>query len=133
MAGSGRKDWTAGAQVAAADMDAYLMEQTVMQFATSGARDTALSSILDEGLLSTPVLSHAATSLGPRTWPASSFNSPKAMSLSLMAPFGITTKSVEEAMGTTRLLTNSAGTGVGSSGWPSLSNCCSYKTLALVP
>lgn len=68
MAGAGRKDWTAGAQVAAADMDTYLMEQTVMQFATSAARDTALASILDEGLLTTQADSNSLTAYSGSAW-----------------------------------------------------------------
>ena len=68
MAGAGRKDWTAGAQVAAADMDQYLMEQTVMQFATSAARDTALASILDEGLMSQQADSNCLTVYSGTAW-----------------------------------------------------------------
>jgi len=34
----------------AADVDGYLMRQTVMTFADSTARDTALSAVLDEGM-----------------------------------------------------------------------------------
>ena len=68
MAGAGRKDWTPGAQVAANDVDTYLMEQTVMQFATSAARDTALASILDEGLLSSQADSNCLTAYSGAAW-----------------------------------------------------------------
>ena len=49
--GSGFKDWTAGDVLTAADVDGYLMRQTVMTFASSSARDTALSGVLDEGMV----------------------------------------------------------------------------------
>jgi len=48
--GSGFKDWTAGDVLTAADVDGYLMRQTVMTFADASARDTALSGVLDEGM-----------------------------------------------------------------------------------
>jgi hypothetical protein len=42
--GSGFKSFTAGAVLTASDVNNYLMEQGVMYFATTGARDTAISS-----------------------------------------------------------------------------------------
>ena len=42
--GSGFKSFTAGAVLTASDMNNYLMEQSVMYFATEAARDAALSS-----------------------------------------------------------------------------------------
>ena len=48
--GSGFKDWTAGDVLTASDVDGYLMRQTIMTFATTSARDTALSGVLDEGM-----------------------------------------------------------------------------------
>jgi hypothetical protein len=41
--GSGYKAFTAGAVLTASDVNNYLMEQSVMSFATTTARDTALS------------------------------------------------------------------------------------------
>lgn len=49
--GSGFKDWTAGDVLTAGDVDGYLMRQTLMTFASSAARDTALSGVLDEGMV----------------------------------------------------------------------------------
>lgn len=49
--GSGFKDFAAGDVLTAADVDGYLMRQTVMTFADASARDTALSSVLDEGMV----------------------------------------------------------------------------------
>jgi hypothetical protein len=49
--GSGYKDFEAGNVLAAADVDGYLMRQTVMTFASSAARDTALAAVLDEGMV----------------------------------------------------------------------------------
>jgi hypothetical protein len=48
--GSGFKDFAPGGVLTAADVDGYLMRQTVMTFATSAARDSALSGVLDEGM-----------------------------------------------------------------------------------
>jgi hypothetical protein len=42
--GSGFKTFTAGAVLTASDVNNYLMEQSVMRFATTGARDTAITS-----------------------------------------------------------------------------------------
>lgn len=44
------KDFVAGTPLASADVDNYLMRQTIMTFADSTARDTALSGVLDEGM-----------------------------------------------------------------------------------
>lgn len=49
--GSGFKDFAAGDILTAADVDGYLMRQTVMTFADASARDTALSGVLDEGMM----------------------------------------------------------------------------------
>jgi len=49
--GSGFKDWAAGDVLTAADVDGYLMRQTAMTFADASARDTALSGVLDEGMV----------------------------------------------------------------------------------
>ena len=42
MAGLGRKVWNAGEVLAAADVNGYLMDQTVMYFASASARSAAL-------------------------------------------------------------------------------------------
>lgn len=44
MAGLGRKVFVAGDVLTAADVNGYLMDQAVMVFADSTARDTAISS-----------------------------------------------------------------------------------------
>jgi hypothetical protein len=49
--GSGFKDFAAGDVLTAADVDGYLMRQTVMTFADASARDSALSGVLDEGMV----------------------------------------------------------------------------------
>lgn len=49
--GSGFKDFTAGAVLTAAEVDGYLMRQTAMTFADASARNTALSGVLDEGMV----------------------------------------------------------------------------------
>jgi hypothetical protein len=49
--GSGYKDFVAGSVLSEADLDGYLMRQTVMTFASAAARDSALSGVLDEGMV----------------------------------------------------------------------------------
>jgi hypothetical protein len=44
MAGLGKKTFTAGAVLTASDVNGYLMDQSVMLFATIAARTTALPS-----------------------------------------------------------------------------------------
>lgn len=48
---TGYKSFTAGAVLAAADVKDYLMLQSVMTFASTAARDSALSAVLREGLV----------------------------------------------------------------------------------
>ena len=45
------KDFAAGDVLTAADVDNLLMRQTVMRFADASARDTALTSVLAEGMI----------------------------------------------------------------------------------
>lgn len=48
--GLGYKDFTAGAVLTDAEVDGYLMRQTIMEFTNAAARNAALSGVLDEGL-----------------------------------------------------------------------------------
>lgn len=48
--GLGYKDFAPGAVLTAAEVDGYLMRQTLMKFASSAARDSALSGVLDESM-----------------------------------------------------------------------------------
>jgi hypothetical protein len=50
MAGLGFKDFTVGQVLTSAEVDGYLMQQTIMVFADSAARTTALSAVLAEGM-----------------------------------------------------------------------------------
>jgi hypothetical protein len=68
MAGSGYKDWVAGTKPTAAEFDTYLQEQTVMQFASNSARDTALSAVLDEGLHTTQADTNCDTVYSGSAW-----------------------------------------------------------------
>lgn len=52
MAGAGFKDFAAGAVLTATQVDTYLMQQTVMVFASASARTTALTGYLSEGMMS---------------------------------------------------------------------------------
>lgn len=51
MAGTGFKTWVAGNPLRASDLNTYLMQQSVMNFASATARDTALTGSLSEGLI----------------------------------------------------------------------------------
>ena len=51
MAGLGYKDFTAGAVLTAAQVDGYLMEQAVMNFAGTAARGSALSGVVAAGMV----------------------------------------------------------------------------------
>jgi len=48
----GYKDWSAGDILTAADLEDYTVKQSVMRFADSSARTTALSGVLAEGMMS---------------------------------------------------------------------------------
>ena len=52
MAGAGYKLFAAGDVLSASDVNTYMMQQTVMVFANSTARTTALSGVLAEGMVS---------------------------------------------------------------------------------
>lgn len=69
MAGQGYKVWSAGDVLAAADVNGYLMQQSVMVFASSAARSSALGTASAEGMvtwLSDTNVLEAAT--GTATW-----------------------------------------------------------------
>jgi len=51
MAGAGYKLFATGDVLTAAQVNTYLQEQVVMRFATTTARDTALSSVLAKGMI----------------------------------------------------------------------------------
>ena len=52
MAGLGYKLFVNGNTLSASDLNTYVQQQTVMVFSTTGARTTALSSVLAEGMVS---------------------------------------------------------------------------------
>jgi hypothetical protein len=52
MAGAGYKLFNTGDVLLASEVNTYLMQQTVMSFADSAARTTALSGVLSEGMVS---------------------------------------------------------------------------------
>lgn len=52
MAGAGYKLFTTGSVLTAAEVNTYLQQQTVMAFANSTARTSALSAVLAEGMMS---------------------------------------------------------------------------------
>ena len=52
MAGLGRKTFTAGEVLTAANVQGYLMDQAVMVFASSAARSSALGTAVSKGMIS---------------------------------------------------------------------------------
>jgi hypothetical protein len=52
MAGAGYRDFTAGAVLTADQVDTFLMQQTVMVFASIAARTTALTGVVSAGMVS---------------------------------------------------------------------------------
>ena len=50
MAGAGYKLFASGDVLTASDVNTYLQEQTIMVFAATSARDTALNSVKSEGM-----------------------------------------------------------------------------------
>ena len=52
MAGAGFKTFAVGEVLTATNVNTYLMQQTVMVFATSAARSSALSTNVAEGMVS---------------------------------------------------------------------------------
>ena len=52
MAGAGFKDFQAGAKLTANEVDTYLMQQSVMRFADSSARSSAIGTAIAEGMVS---------------------------------------------------------------------------------
>lgn len=68
MAKAGYALFTAGQVLTAAQVNTYLMQQAVPQFATSAARDSALSAVLDEGLLSCQDDSNSLTVYSGAAW-----------------------------------------------------------------
>jgi hypothetical protein len=68
--GAGFKDFASGAILTAGDVDNYLMRQTVMTFANASARDTALSAVLDEGMVAYLEDTDAVTVYDGSSWNA---------------------------------------------------------------
>jgi hypothetical protein len=52
MAGLGWRDWVAGEQLTDANMQEYLQDQSVLRFATTAARTSALAGVVSEGMVS---------------------------------------------------------------------------------
>ena len=52
MAGLGRKAFVAGEVLTAVNVQGYLMDQTVMVFASSAARSSAIGTAISEGMMS---------------------------------------------------------------------------------
>lgn len=65
---AGYKDFTAGATLAAADLEDYCQNQSVMRFADASTRDTALSAVKTEGMLAYLIDSNTLTVYSGSAW-----------------------------------------------------------------
>lgn len=70
MAGAGYKLFNTGDVLTAAQVNTYLMQQSVMVFANSTARTTALSGVLAEGMLSYLIDTNAVEKYDGSAWSA---------------------------------------------------------------
>jgi len=70
MAGLGYKDFTVGQVLTSAEVDGYLMQQTVMKFADASARTTALTGVLAEGMMSYLADTNAVEKYDGSAWTA---------------------------------------------------------------
>jgi hypothetical protein len=70
MAGLGYKDFTVGQVLTSAEVDGYLMQQTVMKFADASARTTALTGVLAEGMMSYLADTNAVEKYDGSSWTA---------------------------------------------------------------
>jgi hypothetical protein len=70
MAGLGYKDFTVGQVLTSAEVDGYLMQQTVMKFADASARTTALTGVLAEGMISYLADTNAVEKYDGSSWVA---------------------------------------------------------------
>lgn len=68
MAGAGFKTFNTGDVLTASDVNTYLMQQTIMVFASSAARSTALGANLAEGMLSYLKDTDAVEKYNGTTW-----------------------------------------------------------------
>jgi hypothetical protein len=70
MAGLGRKVFSAGDVLSAADVDGYLMDQAVMKFASSAARSSALGTAVSAGMFTYLVDTASFEGYNGTTWAA---------------------------------------------------------------
>ena len=68
MAGLGRKTFAAGEVLTAVNVQGYLMDQTVMVFASSAARSSALGTAVSEGMMSYLADSNEVTVYDGSAW-----------------------------------------------------------------
>jgi hypothetical protein len=65
---AGFKNWTAGDTLTAADLEDYTVAQSVMRFADTSARNTALSGVLTEGMCAYIVADNVLTVYSGSAW-----------------------------------------------------------------
>jgi hypothetical protein len=86
MAGAGYKLFNTGDVLTAAQVNTYLMEQTVMVFANAAARTTALSGVVSEGMISYLKDTNAVEVYDGSNWVSS--DDPNAIQNSIIAAKG---------------------------------------------
>jgi hypothetical protein len=99
MAGAGYKLFATGDVLTASQVNTYLMQQTIMVFANSTARTTALSGVLAEGMFSYLTDTNSTEYYDGSTWQG--ISSPEVLSNKiLVSPEERTTVSATAATGT---------------------------------
>lgn len=97
MAGAGYKLFNTGDVLTAAQVNTYLMQQTVMVFASATARTTALSGVLAEGMISYLQDTNSTEVYNGSAWVAISATTPKVLQvLSTMKSDTFTTTSTSD-------------------------------------
>jgi hypothetical protein len=76
MAGAGYKLFVNGNTLSASDLNTYVQQQTVMVFASTAARTTALASVLAEGMVSYRTDSHVFEIYNGSAWVGAGTTSP---------------------------------------------------------
>jgi hypothetical protein len=92
--------FSTGEVLTAANVDNYLMNQTVMVFASASARSTALSGVVAEGMISYRTDSHILEYYNGSSWAAVSSTPTALTNVVLTAPLETITVSATAATGT---------------------------------
>ena len=90
MAGLGYREWEAGEQLTDSNFQSYLQDQTVMVFASSAARGSALTGVVSEGMVSYLLDTNALEVFDGSSWGQVTPDVPTATTLTEGIVFGAT-------------------------------------------